>query len=82
MEKLPLPCIDGRSDCVASSFDGDSESVVLLPNSGEVLVCSTSAWNEVVGSGILSKSIAENFVFSADAENLLATLDRMGIDLG
>lgn len=81
MDNLPLPRIDGCSDCVASSFEGESESVVLLPNSGEVLVCSTEAWNEVIESGILSKSIDENYVFSADAENLLATLDRMGIDL-
>lgn len=76
------PRLSGRADCLAVTFDSEAETVLLLPNSGEVLLCATQAWEEVVNSGIFSNSSAEGLELSADAENLLATLDRLGIDLG
>lgn len=79
--QLP-PRLSGRADCFAITFDSETETVVFLANSGEVLLCATQAWEEAVDSGIFSDSSVEGLELSADAENLLATLDRLGVDLG
>lgn len=76
------PRLSGRKDCKGITFAGEAETVVFLTNSGEVLICCTEVWIEVVESGIFENKLDDKFTFSADAENLLATLDRLGIDLG
>jgi len=73
--------IGGREDCVAVSFPSEAETVVFLPNSGEVLLCSTESWKEISTSGVLDSNTPYLPDFSADAENVLATLERLGINL-
>jgi hypothetical protein len=76
-----LPKLFFVGNCMTVSYENEHESVLVLPSSGEVLICNTDAWNEVVESRILEGVPSDGFPFSIDAENLLATLDRMGVEL-
>jgi hypothetical protein len=75
--------LSGNDECAGVVFQEEEEALVFLPHSGEVLICSAEAWLEASKSGFLGKfHQITSPSLSQDAEALLATLDRLGVDLG
>jgi len=72
-------------DVVGVSFAGESEAAIFLPYSGEVLLCSASAWREVCASRVpvaIAMGIAPPYDGLAPTisgqEELTAALTRLG----
>lgn len=72
-----------NGECAGVVFPGQADALVFLPHSGDVLVCSANAWLEASQSGFLeSTHQLDTPELSEDAEALLATLERLGVNLG
>lgn len=75
--------LSGNNECAGVVFQEQEDALVFLPHSGEVLVCSANAWLEASQSGLFQSTHQLNTPeLSQDAEALLATLERFGVNLG
>jgi hypothetical protein len=82
-EGLGNYALSGNRECAGVVFQEQEDALVFLPYSGEVVVCSAKAWLEACQSGVFENTHQLNSPeLSRDTEALLATLDRLGVNLG